>query len=160
MDLVSYRQVVDLLAAVEDVEWHLERVAAGASRLVGVLGGAAFELEVSRDREPASEGDLQFVGASLGDLRRLVALRETGARLDPEEALLIRERYEAASPGPWVASIEADGGLAGCDVILVSDRDDQADMYLWVDGELAPSRLFRVVAFARQAIPDLLEHAR
>ena len=78
--------------------------------------------------------------------------------LSPVELAEIEARCRAASPAPWTAFIEADGGLGGCDVIRVSEQDNEPDLYLWFGLgllDLAPSANFRFVAAARQDILDL-----
>jgi hypothetical protein len=42
-------------------------------------------------------------------------------------------------------------------VIWVSDRDDEPDLYLWMDSEPAPNDDWEFVAHAREDIPRLLE---
>lgn len=94
-----------------------------------------------------------FVGYSRRDAEALLASSEGRERLAADGLRVITERLMNASPGPWIAAIEADGGQGGCDVILVTDRDDQPDLYLWFDRELAPSADFRFVAAARDELP-------
>jgi hypothetical protein len=52
--------------------------------------------------------------------------------------------------------LERDGGHGGDDVIIVSDRDDEPDLYLWFGDTLAPSDDFELVGDARQDIPELI----
>ena len=72
----------------------------------------------------------------------------------------IERRAAAASPPPWKAFLASDGGVAGSSVIWVSDRDDEPDMYLWLDGAIAPDADFEFVAAVRQDVPRLLEAVR
>jgi hypothetical protein len=85
---------------------------------------------------------------------------DTGGPLSVEDAAEIGSRIASASPGPWTAFIESDGGTGGCDVIRVSESDDEADLYLWIGLDLAPSAIFRFVAEARQDVPALLAATR
>ncbi len=111
---------------------------------------------VRRDLEPASFGDVIFIAYALRDLRLLVDALRGRASVSPSTGRAIERRVRSASVGPWRASIEADGGQGGCDVIQVSDSDDEPDMYLWIGGDLAPSAYFRFVAAARQDVAALL----
>ena len=69
-------------------------------------------------------------------------------------------RISSARPGHWTPFIESDGGIGGCDVIRVSEGDSEADMYLWLGPDLAPSAVFRFVAEARRDLPALLAATR
>jgi hypothetical protein len=66
----------------------------------------------------------------------------------------------SASPGPWTAFIESDGEIGGSDVIRVSESDSEADMYLWMGLDPAPSAIFRFVAEACQDVSALLAATR
>jgi hypothetical protein len=94
-----------------------------------------------------------FIGHSRADAEALLASIEGPERLSGEQLRLITQRFTQASPGPWTAFIEADGGLGGCDVIRVSESDEEPDLYLWFGGDLAPSADFRFVAAAREELP-------
>jgi hypothetical protein len=117
-------------------------------------------IRVTRERSPAAEDDVQFIARARGDLMRIVAHLRGTSPLGDEELDVIQARYLRATPGPWRAAIEADGGLGGCDVISVSNDEREADMYLWIRGDLAPSADFRFVGAARQDLPKLVEAAR
>jgi hypothetical protein len=123
-------------------------------------GAGQVELRITRDGDPASDGDVRFIGHAFSDIPRLLDAFESGSLLSARDAAEIGSRVAAASPGPWTAFIESDGGLAGCDVIRISDGDNQADMYLWIGPDLAPSAVFCFVAEARQDVPALLAAAR
>lgn len=123
-------------------------------------GASSSELRVTRDGDPASDGDVLFIGHAFSDVPRLLEALESGSHLSAEDAAGIGARLAAASPGPWTAFIESDGGLGGCDVVRVSESDDEADMYLWIGSDLAPSAVFRFVAEARQDVPALLAATR
>jgi hypothetical protein len=148
-----------MLGALADLETDVVESAEGIS-VLGYVGGRNVRILVKRDLDDAAEGDLRFVGGALADMRRLVEAVRMGERLSGEEIGLIDSRVRGASAAPWTAFIESDGGQGGCDVIRVTDQDDQPDMYLWFDNDLAPSAFFRLVAAARQAIPRLLELVR
>ena len=85
---------------------------------------------------------------------------ESGSQLSAEDAAGIGLRVASASPGPWTAFIESDGGIGGSDVIRVSESDSEADMYLWMGQDVAPSEIFRFVAEARQDVSALLAATR
>lgn len=50
--------------------------------------------------------------------------------------------------------------MGGDSVIVVSESDSEADMYLWMGPDLASSEIFRFVAEARQDVPALLAATR
>jgi hypothetical protein len=132
----------------------------GASIAVTEPDGRVWRLRVTREREPAGPADVAFIGRARADVAALLAhLRGTG-RLDPGELDRIARRVERASPAPWRAFLESDGGLGGCSVIVVSDSDGEPDLYLWRGDEPAADADFEFVATARQDIPRLLEAAR
>lgn len=116
------------------------------------------ELRVTREADPASPQDVEFVGHAFADVPRLIEALD-GHALDADAVAAIDRRIRAASPGPWTPVIESEGGSGGSDVIRVSEDDNEADMYLWVGSDLAPSAVFRFVAEARQDIPALLAAA-
>jgi hypothetical protein len=129
-------------------------------RILARQGTSQVELRVMRDEDPAGDGDVQFVGHAFLDIPRLLEALVSGRHLSADDTAGIGMRITAASPGPWTAIIESDGGQAGCDVIRVSDSDREADMYLWTGRDLAPSDVFRFVAAARQDLPALLAAVR
>lgn len=106
------------------------------------------------------DGDVLFVGNAFSDVPRLLAALESGSHVSAEDAARIVMRVASASPGPWTAFIESDGGIGGSDVIRVSESDGEADMYLWMGPGLAPSAVFLFVAEARQDLPALLAATR
>lgn len=153
----------------DDIVAHLEWVADvdflpasdNHSAVVRVTAsGVESVMEVTRDSEPAAPGDVDFVAHCISDVRELLLAVTSGGPVEPQLLVEVSARIEAASPAPWCACIEADGGLAGCDVILVTDDDAQPDLYLWANGSLAAAAYFRFVAAARQDIPRLLDVAR
>lgn len=146
--------------AVRDVAIEIVTDPDGHARILARNGASQAELRVTRDRDPASDGDVLFVGHAFSDIPRLLEVLESGSLLPAEDAARIGLRIAAASPGPWTAFIESDGGHGGCDVICVSESDSEADMYLWIGQDLAPSAIFRFVAEARQDVPALLAATR
>ena len=159
MDESEFRAAEARVQAVSDLWMRVAEDSEGRIRIVGHLGSKEVEIQVRENLRQANEGDVRFaVASALTDLRRLVHAARSGEQLTKGELASIASRVKAASPGPWTAFIESDGGQAGCDVIRVSEHDDQPDMYLWIGSDLAPSRLFRLVATARQDIPALLDH--
>ncbi|HCU96946.1 MAG TPA: hypothetical protein DHU96_31215 [Actinobacteria bacterium] len=83
-----------------------------------------------------------------------------GSPLPTEDATEIGMRIASASPGPWMVFLESDGGMGGDSVIVVSESDSEADIYLWLGPDLAPSEIFVFVAEARQDLPALLAAIR
>ena len=86
--------------------------------------------------------------------------------LTADEIEVIAARAEAASPGPWRASIEGRDHLSGDTVILVGDRstDKAWDMYVWRDAgdgqRFASEADLDFIAHARQDIPLLITEVR
>lgn len=146
--------------AVRDLAIEIASGSDGHAKVLARLGASQGELRVRRDGDPASDGDVLFVGHAFSDVPRLLEALESGSQLSAEDAAGIGLRVASASPGPWTAFIESDGGIGGSDVIRVSESDSEADMYLWVGQDLAPSEIFRFVAEARQDVPALLAATR
>jgi hypothetical protein len=146
--------------AVRDMTIDITNSRDGQTKLLLRHGATPAELRVTRDGEPATEGDVLFVGHAFSDIPRLLVALESGRHLPAEQAGDIGSRVASASPGPWTAFIESDGGTGGSDVIRVSELDSEADIYLWTGPNLAPSAVFRLVAEARQDMPALLAAVR
>lgn len=128
--------------------------------LVRFQDGHSEEMRVKRDFELAGEADVRFIAHARSDASRLIAAIRGSSSMSATDLDAIERRAAAASPEPWTAFIEAEGGLAGTDVIRVTDRDDEPDLYLWLGSDLAPSSDFRFVASARQDIPRLVAALR
>jgi hypothetical protein len=148
------------LAAVSGVRWEVVELDGSQLGIEVVFAdGPRTGMQVTRERTPASNVDVLFIGRSRSDIQRLLLAIQGKLALSPIELAEIEARCRAASPAPWTAFIEAEGGIGGCDVIRVSDRDDEPDLYLWFGPglvDLAPSADFRFVAAARQDILDLI----
>jgi hypothetical protein len=117
-------------------------------------------LRITREAEPAASNDVEFIGNARRDVHRLVAGLRGPDRLSGDELDEIQRRCDGASPAPWRAFLEDDGGIGGCNVIWVSDSDDEPDLYLWLGSEIASGADFEFVAAVRQDIPDLLAATR
>jgi hypothetical protein len=146
--------------AVRDIAIEIASGSDGHAKVQARHGASQAELRVTRDGGPASDGDVLFIGHAFSDIPRLLEALESGSLLSAEDAAGIGLRLASASPGPWTAFIESDGGIGGSDVIRVSESDSEADMYLWMGPDLAPSAIFRFVAEARQDVPALLAATR
>lgn len=146
--------------AVRDMAVEIGSGSDGHATILARHDARQVELRVTRDGDPASDGDVLFIGHAFSDIPLLLDALESGSPLSAEDAPGIGLRLASASPGPWTAFIESDGGLGGCDVIRVSESDSEADMYLWMGADLAPSAIFRFVAEARQDVPALLAATR
>ena len=146
--------------AVRDIAIEMASGSDGHAKVLTRHGASQVELRVTRDGDPAGDGDVLFVGHAFSDIPRLLEALESGNLLSAEDAAGIGMRIASASPGPWTAFIESDGGIGGSDVIRVSENDGEADMYLWIGPDLAPSDVFRFVAAARQDLPVLLAATR
>jgi hypothetical protein len=118
--------------------------------------GTGQLMRLTRDLQPASANDVTFVSAARQDIQRLIAALRLGDAVGDHELAEIERRCRAASPGPWQAFLESDGGIGGSSVIRVSDDDDELDLYLWIGKDLAPDADFEFVASAREDIPRLL----
>jgi hypothetical protein len=132
----------------------------GHAMVLARQGATQAELRVTRDGDPASDGDVLFIGHAFSDIPRLLEVLESGSLLSAEDASGIDSSLASASLGPWTAFIESDGGVGGSDVIRVSESDSEADMYLWMGPDRAPSAILRFVAEARQDVPALLAATR
>jgi hypothetical protein len=133
---------------------------AGLEIVIADAGGRQKVMRLTRDEKPASKDDVAFVANSLDDLGRIVRALRGSMTLSEQQLKEMEGRCERASPGPWRAFVEGDGGLGGCSVILVSGSDDEPDLYLWLEDELAPPSHFDFVAAARQDIPRFLAALR
>jgi hypothetical protein len=122
--------------------------------------GHTDTMRVTRESSPASEADVSFIASSRADIDNLLSTLRGSVTLSLRELAEIEDRCGRAAPEPWTAFIEADGGLAGSDVIRVTESDDEPDLYLWIGSDLAPSATFRFVAAARQDIPRLVTVVR
>ncbi len=127
---------------------------------VGFADGTHGLMRLTRDFNPASAADVEFVAATRRDIQCLIVALRSGEPLSNRELEDIERRCEAASPGPWRPFLESGGGLGGSSVIGVSDSDDEPDLYVWLGASLAPDADFEFVATARQDIPRLLVAVR
>jgi hypothetical protein len=146
--------------AVRDIAIEIASGSDGHAKVLARHSASQAELRVTRDGGPASDGDVLFIGHAFSDILRLLEALESDSLLSAEDAAGIGLRLASASPGPWTAFIESDGGIGGADVIRVSESDSEADMYLWMGPDLAPSAIYRFVAEARQDVPALLAATR
>lgn len=145
------------LRRVDDIE--MGDAQPDSSSLLAEIDGGAASVEVKRDLDPAPAGDVNFVANALSDMRRLVEALLRGEVLPASELLRIEWRLAGAANGPWSAHLERDS-VGGCDIIAVNDPHDPRDLYIYIDGELAPTRLLLEVARARQDLPALVQWAR
>jgi hypothetical protein len=151
------------LSAVSGVRWEVVELDGGRLGVeVLFADGHRTVMQVTRERTPASNVDVLLIGRSRSDIERLLLAIQGKMVLNPIELAEIEARCRAASPAPWTAFLEEDSGSGGCDVIRVSDQEDEPDLYLWFGSglkDLAPSANFRFVAAARQDILDLIAAA-
>jgi hypothetical protein len=149
--------------------WSLWRDEAG-NPVVRVTFSDGHEevLRVTRERTPASVADVEFIANARQDLERLVEGVRGAVELTPEELEDIDARCRRASPGPWMVSLESDGGVGGSNVITIGFDDSEPDLYLWRGGDwsswrhddVASDGDFEFVASVRQDIPRLLDALR
>lgn len=123
------------------------------------IDGHTARVEVKRDSDPAPLGDVCFVASAFSDMRRLVEALRRREVLPAAELLRVEWRLAGTAGGPWFAHLEREKS-GGCDIISVNDPHDPRDLYIYVDGEPAPSRLLLEVAWARQDVPALVQWAR
>lgn len=150
-----------LAAAASGDEW-IPSWDANGERVVEVRlrGGGRGTIRVKRDLDPARIEDVEFIAQSRADIVALVNAFQSGEGLDGEELDAMEERYSKAAPAPWRAFVQTDGGLGGTNVIQVKGPDDAPDIYLWLDGEIAPPEDYEFVAAARNAIPIMISAMR
>jgi hypothetical protein len=113
-------------------------------------------MSVKRDEAPAKRDDVEFVAHSRDDVLRLTSAVEGRKKLSDAELDEIEERTRKATAAPWRAFLESDGGSGGTNVILVTERDNTADLYLWLGSQIAPGPDFEFVATARNEMSRLL----
>ena len=81
--------------------------------------------------------------------------------LTDEELSQLEALTAAATPGPWVASIEEEAPIGGGSMIeLGLPGDFPPDMYVFHDREIAPSADIKFIAAARNYLPRLLAEVR
>lgn len=107
--------------AVRDTGVEIAAGPGGHARLLAGHSAGKMELRVRREGDPADDGDVLFVGHAFSDIPRLLGALASGSPLPAEDAGGIGMRIASASPGPWTAFIESEGGLSGSDVIRVSE---------------------------------------
>jgi hypothetical protein len=148
-------------AATTGLGWSAGRLGDGAPAVVVRLSdGSSEQLDVTRERDRAIDDDVLFIAHARRDVERLIAAHRGGTPIAETELDDIDSRCARASPGPWKAFLETEGGLGGSNVIWVSERDDEPDLYLWYRGSMASDADFEFVASARQDIPRLVAAAR
>jgi hypothetical protein len=82
--------------------------------------------------------------------------------LSDEELAELEALAAAATPGPWVAHIEAEAPIGGESMIGLDGLQDDfpPDMYVRHDGETAPAADIKFIAAARNYVPRLLTEVR
>jgi hypothetical protein len=95
---------------VHDMAVEIARGPDGHAKLLAGHGASQVELRVTRDGDPARDGDVLFIGHAFLDNARLLEVLESGSPLPVEDADGIGMRIASTSPGPWTAFIESDGG--------------------------------------------------
>jgi hypothetical protein len=141
--------------------WHLARDEAGHAVVeLHYRDGHRDFMRVTRDETPARDEDVDFIAHARADIKRLVAAFDGVAVLSKEELSEIATRLGNATPAPWQAFLESDGGLGGDSMIAPNDPGNPADLYLWNDaGRLAPDPVYEFIAAVRNELPDLVAAA-
>jgi hypothetical protein len=81
--------------------------------------------------------------------------------LTDEELSELERLTTAATPGPWIANIEEEAPIGGESMISIGVPGDfPPDMYVYHDGETAPSADLKFIAVARNYMPRLLAEVR
>lgn len=161
MPEVDLDAVENALAATTGERWSLTNDPDGNPAVeVRLDNGQSLILRLTRERIPASANDVMFIAHARQDTEILIAAVRGRQPLTKHELDGIIERCSAASPGPWRAFLEGDGGHGGSDVISVSDLNTEPDLYLWFGQSPASPADFGFVARARQEIPDLVAMLR
>jgi hypothetical protein len=82
--------------------------------------------------------------------------------LSDEELAELEALAADATPGPWVAHIEAEAPVGGESMIGLDGLQDDfpPDMYVRHNGETAPAADIRFIAAARNYVPRLLAEVR
>ena len=138
--------------------WSLEQTPT-ARRAVAVQSAHGVSwLEVRHDLAAAPEPDLEFVAAVRADVDALLGSLNSRASLSPDHLAKIVGRHNSATPGPWQCYSESGGGLGGSNVITLGGSD--ADLYLYLDGRLAPDPEWVFVALAHSEVPPMVDAVR
>ncbi len=122
--------------------------------------GRESVLRVTREERPASAADVRFIGHVPEDLRRLLNHLRARVEVSLEQLDEIEDRVRHASLGPWRAFLKSKGGVGGDSVIWITERDDEPDLYLWINEEPAPDSYYDLVGCAHQDLLELLRVIR
>jgi len=162
MNKDELRAIAARVGAISGDHWALAQDDDGTPVVeVRTKNGGVDTLRLKRELTPASLGDVRFVASAREDVHYLLALLERGGLQGDDDRLDdIEDRVVGASAGPWMVSLEANGGLGGSNVITVSYEDAEPDLYLWLGDALAPDSDWVFVGNVRQDIPRLLAAAR
>jgi hypothetical protein len=84
------------------------------------------------------------------------------APLSEKELAELESLAAAATPGPWVAHVEAEAPIGGESMIGLDGLPDDfpPDMYVRHDTETAPAADIKFIAAARNYVPRLLAEVR
>lgn len=149
------------LEAISGQTWELAHTLNGVPVVrVTYDDGRTDLIAVKREFADAHEADVRFIANSPRIVRRLLEIARGRESADESELAAIEREVDVSSPAPWMLSLEAQGGVGGCNVISVSYEDQQPDLYLWLGADLAPDADWVFVANARQDIPALLTEVR
>jgi hypothetical protein len=111
-DQDPWTAVEDRLTAFADEHWEVIPSPPEPSEIrIRTAEGRSLVLRVTREGEPASDGDVQFVGHAREDLERLVNQGRGTIELTEDELDEIEARVRNASPGPWRAFLKTKGGI-------------------------------------------------
>lgn len=112
-------------SAATGISWELGIDGESESRAIRIIlsDGTDALMRVTRDRQSATPGDIEFIAASRKDLLILGDAIRGRRAIATDELDGIEKRIEQTSPGPWQAFLEADAGIGGTNVIrLIQSR--------------------------------------
>jgi hypothetical protein len=134
--------------------WSIETSPDGAVAIAMRTPNSVTWLTVLHDGGPAPRADVEFLAASRADVDTVLRCLQNGVPINEDRLRKIRKRLEAATTGEWVYYLESDGGLGGSNVITM--EGSEADLYLLINGRLAPDAIWVFAALAHREISAML----
>jgi hypothetical protein len=155
----SLATLEQLLEATTPGPWLVELDREGQpSIVVGVRGSS--RLAVRRDRDPAPLGEVEFIAISRQLLPRLTASLRSRVKLVPkDEVEKLEKSFEKLETGSWTAYLESRHAIGGDSMIRTSTTDER-DLYLLLDGKIAPEADIEFVAVAHEVLVEVIRAYR
>src|SRR5258706_6566735 len=101
--------------AVHDLAIEIASNSDGHAKVLARHGASQVELRVTRDEDPASDGDVIFIGHAFSDIPRLLGALESGSFLSAEDAAGTGSPASSRSPGSWAGFRGSDRGSSAAD---------------------------------------------